>query len=209
MVILHANSQRGFEYQEKVLREILAETQGEHLQLFEDDKIRRMVAWHVTRVSTGSRQTFRASGGSLGMTAISNWAILPGMRGDISKTATLKYIEKGMIVDDGGDGGYNTLIEYGHMGQNALGAKYDPTDPESRKAVREIGLEFSRLGLAKYNYVVPVQTDAAVHEALGQLQSNYHLWQRKIKKVLDPNVVADPTNYIDVKPPSTLPTISK
>ena len=209
LVIISAESQLEFDYKQKVLEKILSETGGQYLHLLENASRQGAMTWRFARLSATTRQMFRATGASLGLTAMSNWAILPGMRGFVNKEATSKYIEKGLIFDDGGDGGYNTTIEYGHIGQNALGARYDPANSESRIAALEIILAFSKIGLDNYNYIIPAQTDAAVHEVIGPLLSNYHLWQRKVKGVFDPNITSDPTNYIDAKPPSTLPSIHK
>ena len=79
---------------------------------------------------------------------------------------------------------------------SGLGALYDPTDPESRRAAVQVSMEVNRLGLEKYKWTILPPTGAVAHDMLGPLQSNYPLWLRKIKEAFDPNVASDPTSYI-------------
>lgn len=194
LVMINAKSRREFDYQEKVLRKILAETDGEYLSLLEEGEIQGGLTWRFTRVSGGSRQYFRFNGGYGYFGTMTNWDRLSGIRGEGNR-ASEKYIRKGQILDDDGVGGLSISIEYGHLGASGIEASYDPTDPESRQATVQIAIEASRLGLEKYKYTLPA-TSAEEHDLLGPQLSNYHLWLRKIKKAFDPNVVSDPSHYI-------------
>jgi glycolate oxidase len=196
LVILRANSMREFSFQEKVLKQILSETGGECMPIMENDHIQGPMAWRFTRVCAQVRQWARFTGGTIGLTSLSNWSILDGIRGEASRSAMIKHEALGRLFEDGGDGGYNTISEYGHIGMNAFGTLYDPTDPEAVKAMFEARAEFLRHAQEKYNYIVPVQGDAAEHDVLGPQQWNYHLMQRKIKNALDPKITSDPSNYI-------------
>ena len=50
----------------------------------------------------------------------------------------------------------------------------------------------------EYRYIIPA-TPTEDRDVNGPLLSNYHLWQRKIKKAFDPNVASDPGLYIEIK----------
>ena len=197
LVIISARSRREFDYQEKVLREILAETEGDCLPLLEEGNMQGAVTWRFTRVSAGSRQYFRFTGGTVFLALMSNWDRLPCIRGEANKKASQEGIQKGLILDDGGDSGLSTSIEHGHLVLSGPGAMYDPTDPEARQAAVQWILESVRLGLQEYKYAFPAEMSAALHDMLGPQLSNYHLWQRKIKKAFDPNVASDPAHYIN------------
>lgn len=98
-------------------------------------------------------------------------------------------------MDDGGDYGLSTSIEYGHLGMSGLSAAYDSADPESRQATIELTKELDRVGLEKYKSLPSAMGET--HHMIGPLKSNYHLWLQKIKKAFDPNVVSDPGSYIE------------
>ena len=112
-----------------------------------------------------------------------------------------KDIGEGLILNEGPELRPMALFEYGHLGLLGLagGTCYDPTDLESRQATVQAGIERSRLALEKYkSNGIPAQGDAS-HNMLGPQLSNYHLWLRKVKRALDPNVASDPSAYITPK----------
>ena len=195
LVMTSAASHRGFDYQERVMGKILAETEGEYLPLLEDGDVQGGVTWRYVRVSAGSRQWIRSSGQLVFCGAFVNWDRLPEIRGGAANRLRQKCIDNGAFVDDGGDGGLSTSIEYGHFGMSGLGSLCDPTDPESRQAAMRLMTEGNRLGLEKYRCTMEGLGDR-VHDMLGPHESSYHLWQRKIKKAFDPNTASDPTHYI-------------
>lgn len=83
IIILIAGSQEEFDYEEKVLRQILAETQGRCLPLLEKDEIQRSALWRFTRVSAGSRHYFRSNSGlAVFCATFGSWGRLPEIRGE-------------------------------------------------------------------------------------------------------------------------------
>jgi glycolate oxidase len=194
LVMISAKSRKEFDYQEKVLRVIMVETEGECLPLLEEGNIQGSLTWRLTRVSAGVRQYFRFTGGYAYFGTMANWDRLPGIRRE-NNTIREKFVRQGKILDDGNVAGLSTSIEFGHLGASGIEALYDPTDPGAKVALTQISIEASRLGLEKYKYTLPA-TNAAEHDVLGPQLNNYQLWQRKIKKAFDPNVASDPTNYI-------------
>jgi hypothetical protein len=195
LIVLIGRSRREFEYQEKVLKEILKETEGEILPLVEDEDIQGGVTWRFIRVSAGARQVFRFCGGFGYFDPMANWDRTPDIRGGEGNKIMRKYVEKGLILDDGGDSGFSTSIEYGHLGVSALQVYFDPLEAESRQAIIDMIMEIGRVNLEKYKFT-SVAIRSEDHEMIGPLQSNYHVWLRKLKKAFDPNVAADPSFYI-------------
>lgn len=89
-------------------------------------------------------------------------------------------------------------------------ATYDPYDPESLATAREFinGLfdprgEFQRYGVPSRGGCLQIESVTHVHENWGQLYDNYDVWLRKIKKMLDPNSVADWSAYIPAEYPDS------
>ena len=82
-------------------------------------------------------------------------------------------------------------------------ATYDPYDPMSLNAARQFidGLfdprsEFQRFGIPSRGGCLQIESVTHVHQNWGHLYDNYDVWLRKIKKMLDPNSVADWSAYI-------------
>lgn len=109
------------------------------------------------------------------------------------------YIEKGLILDDGGDAGCGGTFENGHLGYLEGIGMYNTKDPASVMAVDKLidaGVQASidnALG-------VPIAAfGQEMNERFGPSCGNYHLWMGKIKKTLDPNTASDPFFYADPK----------
>jgi glycolate oxidase len=200
IVILSANFRREFDYQQKVIREILVETKGESLPLLEERNIQEQLMWLFTRFSAGPRYSFRENGGSTMVAATWwNWNCLLNIE-ELAKVRQ-KDIGEGLILNEGPELSPYQLNEHGHMGM--LGVKgrvpYDPADHESIKAAARADIEINRVALEKYKCNGLIARGEALHEAYGRIQNNYQLWLRRIKKAFDPNVSSDPSTYIKPK----------
>jgi glycolate oxidase len=193
-VILQATSRRESDYQENVLKQILACTDGEYLSFVEEENLKQGMIWRFTRVSAGSRHYLRFAGGLAFIGDFTSWQRVPKIRGGEANKARQKYIQSGLILYDDGDGGVSTCMEYGHMGVSGVGGFYDPADPESIKAANQMSVDVNNIGLEKYMWIP--SSGPHDHDKHGPLQSNYHLWLKKIKGIFDPNMVSDPGNYI-------------
>jgi len=82
-------------------------------------------------------------------------------------------------------------------------ALYDPYDPASLEAARRFISElfdprgkFQRFGVPARGGCLQIESVTHVHQNWGHRYDNYDLWLRKIKKMLDPNTVADWSAYI-------------
>ena len=102
LLIIAANSPDEFEYDQRVLKQILSEADGKSLEPVEDPKIAGTLLCQCIRVSASIRETFRFGRSSWGGFAVMGqrdltmkWLQEAGQR----KGALIK---KGLAVDDGG-----------------------------------------------------------------------------------------------------------
>ena len=114
-----------------------------------------------------------------------------------------KYIEKGVIADDGAEWAWGAeMNEQGRFAHIEELFMYDPADAASAKGAAEFIEETSLLtakqapGLAIWE-LARGGLGPKAHDIYGPACSNYHIWQRRIKKAFDPNFSADATFYID------------
>jgi glycolate oxidase len=196
LIIIVADIQREFDYKEKVLRHIVAETGGEFLPLIEEPAMRKKVIWHRVRSTTGARETFRLmlhQGASFGACDSWEFAVNEAREGARLKQ---KYIEKGLIVDDGADNAWGTVYEHGHMGHMDELYLSDPTDPASGQAAFALMQETTGFCLENAFGCPQTAMGDRGHDLFGPHMYNYHFWARRIKKAFDPNGTSESTNYI-------------
>jgi len=185
-IIIAGNSAADFEYKKRVLQQIISEAGGKSLKSVEDPKTEGILLCQCTRISASIRETFRAGGvfnsipimGQRDLTL--KWVIGAGK-------AKEPLIAKGLIVDDGAVF-FGWGVEQGHLGKTEIFCRYDPLNPEAKKAVEEWQKEqntraFDGCFFAPVMGMLPIET-------VGPRVSNYHLWLRKLQKALDPNGVA-------------------
>jgi len=153
--------------------------------------------WVLLRHATNTQGNFRPSQAmftSLG--GFDTWDLGLKQAEVISKKKR-KYIEQGLLLDDGGDLGCGGTFEHAHMGYLEGIGLYSSQDPRSVMAAGK---------------VIDEAVDACVEEALGipiagfgkEMNArlgphcgDYHRWLAKIKKALDPNLASDPFFYAE------------
>jgi glycolate oxidase len=205
LVFLQANSRKESAYQDKVLRQILADTEGEYLPLVEEDKVQQGMIWRFIRISTGSRHHFRFTGSStvFGRAWTGGWLRLPDIRrGEVSK-GRMKNIQEGLLLYEEIDDGSSICSEFGHIMLAGFSVYFDFMDPQARQSAVQLSREMSILSLEKYK-ITPKALGPDDHDRVGLLQSNYHVWLRKIKKAFDPNTVSEPNSYISAEKPKSV-----
>lgn len=198
IVLLDAISPKEIEVKEECFRKILEKTGGEILPL---DKQEESALLAQLLIGLGTfRESFRAAG-SFSVAAFydSNYDLCVKLA-QFAERTLLKYAEEGKIVFLPGEcwlspfGGQWCHIEqvYG----------YDPVNPESVEATRELSsyilnsmLE-QKFGLWGEGFI---SFDDSVHNVAGSLCLNYHHKIRAIKKALDPNLLSESTYYTTPK----------
>lgn len=186
LLIVAGNSSREFEYNQRVLQQILSETDGKSLEPVEDPKIAGTLLCQCIRVSASIRETFRLGGSSWGGFAVMGqrdltmrWLQEAGQR----KGA---LIEKGLAMDDGAAffGCFGWGVEQGHLGKSEI--FYRPTsEPGAAEAAAEWRRETNMRAL-EGSFAVPMGLPPDV---VGPRLSNYQSWLAKMNEAFDPNGV--------------------
>jgi len=201
-IMTMAHSKREAEYQDKVVRKIMEDTNGTFVPLVEARPLNAMLFMAIAKQCNTMRGVFRAGGGfftSLGALGSWDWCVEGAKVGEKLKQ---KEIETGGIVDDGGDNVWGLPYENGTFSHLEELYMYDITDPESRKSsvrylksIAEASKKYP-LGLG----LGTVDSEGSVmHNIFGPIASNYHRWLKAIKNEFDPNTASDPGFYIDPK----------
>ena len=198
LFVVFANSEREFEYQQKVLALILEETDGQASPISETPEMQEQTSTAVVKVDGVVRSCFRTTGGfntSFGAMDTVDLAMNQIRAGTELKD---KYIQKGVIMDDGGDNSATLVFEQGHLAYTEMLIMYDHHDDESAEGAFQYLAESNQACLDK-SLGAPIfqisQVGEGKHGAFGPASFNYDRWLRKIKSAFDPNGTADPTAY--------------
>jgi glycolate oxidase len=198
LLIIAGDSPSDFEYNKETLGLIVKELGGKSLKDVEDPENGGGFIWRFTRVTGSLRETCRAMGcfgGEVGGTDVFGL-----MRTYISRASKLKqsFVDKGLLHDDGTDP-FVQSIEHGHQGHGELLIRYNPNNPASAMAAKEIFNAANKTAVeGKFGVPHHVWSDAT-HDLYGPHASNYTKWLRKIKKTFDPNAVSESSHYISAK----------
>lgn len=107
------------------------------------------------------------------------------------------YIEKGLVLDDGGDLGCGGTFESGHMGYIEGIGLYSAKDPRSLQAAAEL-VERGTEACVEEAMGVPIAGfGKEMNARFGPHCGNYHRWMSRIKAALDPNGSCDGFFYAD------------
>jgi len=198
VVLIAANSQREFDYQTKVMEEIIRKTGGEDLvsagkfkppSVSYAEAIRNMLGQHAFIATSSFQSTF-------GMTDTIRAALNVARAAEKIK---LKYIGKRVIADDGGEASWSSFIEHGHFMHLETPTVYDVTNPESCRGMVDFMKECYERNLEDNLGMPYFVVGDEEHERWGPKCSNYHVWLRKIKEAFDPDDISDSGWYISPK----------
>lgn len=199
LFVVFANSEREFEYQQRVLAQIMEETGGQVSPVSETVEMQEQTSTAVVKVDAVLRSTFRTTGGF--NTSFGGMGTVDLAMSQIRAGAELKdkYIQKGVIMDDGGDNSATLVFDQGHLSYTEMLVMYDHHDNESAEGAFEYLGESNKVCLEK-KLGPPIfqisQVGKGKHSLFGPACFNYDTWLRKIKREFDPNNTGDPTAYI-------------
>ena len=186
LLIIAGNSPEEFQYYQKVLQQILDETNGKSLEPIEDPKIAGTLLCQCIRISASIRETFRFGKASWGGFAVMGqrdltmrWLQEAGQRKGGA-------IEKGLAVDDGAAffGCFGWGVEQGHLGKSEI--FYRTTEaPGAMEAAAEWRRQTNMRAL-EGSFAVPMGLSPDI---VGPRISNYFVWLGKINEAFDPNGV--------------------
>jgi len=108
-----------------------------------------------------------------------------------------KYIDDGVLFDDGGDNAWGGFYEGGAFSHLEEVAAYDPTDKYCQEHANDYCIDCN---LACIDYHLGDNINAfgpPNHLMFSPACWNYDNWQQKIKSALDPNNASDASFYTD------------
>jgi len=151
--------------------------------------------WLLFRNANNTQAAFRPSQGMATMLgAFDTWDLAHTQAEYVAKIKQT-YIKQGLILDDGGDLGSGGTFESGHLGYLEGIILYDPGNPQSAMAAREL-VETGVRDAIDHAMGVPIAAfGVEANQVFGPACSAYHLWLARIKSALDPNTASDPFFY--------------
>lgn len=206
-VLLFARSLRELAYQEKVFLRILEESGGWLPEVTQEGILKDMMGSEMLVTLVANDTHFIHHGGGFVIAAGyqgSTDAVLRHMGWPMERLKK-KYIDAGKIMADGVDSTYHNSFDNNAYVYMELEYHYDAADPESVHAARRLiseerdlaredkdGFEPNDIALVVGDYTKTLQERLL---DMGPHYGNFHLWQEKIKRALDPADASDRSNY--------------
>jgi hypothetical protein len=161
---------------------------GRKHQLEQDSRL----FWLLVRNAVNTQATFRPSQGmATVMGAFDTWD-LGIAQADWIAAEKQKYIDEGVLLDDGGDLGCGGTFENGHLGYLEGIYLYDPNDPRAITASGRI-IDAGADAAIENSLGVPIAAfGSEMNERFAPHCGDYPRWMKKIKRALDPNTASDP-----------------
>ena len=153
--------------------------------------------WLLFRNVNNTQAAFRPSQGMATMLgAFDTWDLAHTQAEYVAKIKQ-PYIQQGLILDDGGDLGSGGTFESGHLGYLEGIILYDPGNPKSALAAREL-VETGVQSAIDNAMGVPIAAFGVIaNQTFGPSCGNYHIWLARIKAALDPHTACDPFFYAE------------
>jgi glycolate oxidase len=153
--------------------------------------------WLLFRNANNTQAAFRPSQGMATMLgAFDTWDLAHTQAEYVAKIKQ-PFIKAGLILDDGGDLGSGGTFESGHLGYLEGIILYDPGNPQSAMAARELVDTGVRDAIDKAMGVPIAAFGVEANRTFGPACGNYHTWLRRIKAALDPHTASDPFFYAE------------
>ncbi len=198
IVLIAAHTEREFNYRIKLIRTIMEKHQGE--DLIEEglisprpshyaETIRNMLGGHAFRFSN----CFQSTHG--GMDTVAMAVRIAQVNAPIKN----KYIEKGVIGDDQGEGIWTTTYEGGHMAHLEVPTVYDGASKESCLGYAEYQDECNEVDLRQALGMPFFIVGDKVHEYYASRTMDYPKYLRRIKAAFDPNGLSDSSHYVTAR----------
>ena len=151
--------------------------------------------WLLFRNANNTQAAFRPSQGMATMLgAFDTWDLAHTQAEYVAKIKQ-PYIKQGLILDDGGDLGSGGTFESGHLGYLEGIILYEPGNPKSAMAAREL-VETGVQAAIDHAMGVPIAAfGVEANQTFGPACGDYHIWLARIKSALDPHLASDPFFY--------------
>ncbi len=153
--------------------------------------------WLLFRNANNTQAAFRPSQGMATMLgAFDTWDLAHTQAEYVAKMKQ-PYIKQGLILDDGGDLGSGGTFESGHLGYLEGIILYDPGNPRSAMAARDLVETGVRDAIDQAMGVPIAAFGVESNQTFGPACGNYHIWMARIKAALDPYAASDPFFYAE------------
>ena len=153
--------------------------------------------WLLFRNANNTQAAFRPSQGMATMLGAFDTWDLAHTQAEYVAQIKRKYIQDGLILDDGGDLGTGGTFESGHLGYLEGIILYDPGNPQSSMAARDLVQTGVYASIERAMGLPIAGFGAEANEIFGPACSNYHTWMKRIKEALDPDMACDPFFYVE------------
>ena len=155
--------------------------------------------WLLFRNANNTQAAFRPSQGMATMLGAFDTWDLGHKQAEYVAQVKQPYIKQGLILDDGGDLGSGGTFESGHLGYLEGIILYNPGNPQSSIATREL-VETGVTDTIKGALGIPIAAfGVEVNRKFGPACGDYHIWLSRIKTALDPSSASDPFFYAEVE----------
>lgn len=195
-IFIAANSKLEMEYEEMVLKEIVSETNGILMDVSKNPSLHEMLWFSFVRASLPPI-IFRA-GGDFMIGFPQEDAFDVGVeQARFGAEIKEEFIAKGDILDDFGDNAWGGIFMQDAVLHQEELALYDHRTQDISAFFNKLneGYADKSMGLS---FIVNF---GGGHDKYGPLCSNYHVWQRGVKRAFDEDDISDPTFYISSREP--------
>jgi hypothetical protein len=153
--------------------------------------------WLLFRNANNTQAAFRPSQGMATMLgAFDTWDLAHTQAEYVAKMKQ-PYMRQGLILDDGGDLGSGGTFESGHLGYLEGIILYDPGNPKSAMAARELVETGVRDTITQAMGVPIAAYGVEANRIFGPACGGYDTWLARIKAALDPYGASDPYFYAE------------
>ena len=156
--------------------------------------------WLLFRNANNTQAAFRPSQGMATMLGAFDTWDLAHTQAEYVANVKQNYIRDGLILDDGGDLGTGGTFESGHLGYLEGIILYDPGNPQSALAARDLVQTGSRDAIELALGLPIASFGEEANLLFGPECGNYHVWLKRIKTALDPHAACDPFFYVEGTP---------
>jgi glycolate oxidase len=153
--------------------------------------------WLLFRSANNTQAAFRPSQGIATMLGAFDTWDLAHTQAEYVARAKQPYIKQGLILDDGGDLGSGGTFESGHLGYLEGIILYDPGNPQSAMAARDLVGRGVRDAIDHAMGVPIAAFGVEQNRVFGPACSRYDHWLARIKSALDPHGASDPFFYAE------------
>jgi glycolate oxidase len=190
-IVLMAVSPQEHEYQVKTLNQILEDTGGRISPTGEEPTWRKRDFLTMIKACFIPRLAFRITGtfacdGMMGQETIDNCALTLKLDGRLRD----KYLEKGLITNDGIYHNWGVTYEGGHWALLEGGYPYNPLDDEAVRLMVQMNNEGDETALKLPVGGLAWTAAGPKIDVMGPMCGNFQNFMRKVKKAFDPNAVS-------------------